>query len=238
MTARALFRFSRLAEILKHSYPILIVLGLVASRVPFGPMVLWAVLTNLVIFVFIHMVNDLEDAEDDARDPVKALRNPVAAGDLHPKTAARVAIATGFLSVIMLAPFPPAARMVGLSLILLGFLYSWRKVRLKGVPLADLIIHGYTLAAGQILFFALLEGGTLDITTLLVATGAFVFSMGSDLYNEIRDWGVDRDAGLTNTAGLIGYSRAKVMMFSFYAVGVLTIGGACIHLYLVGRLGS
>jgi 4-hydroxybenzoate polyprenyltransferase len=239
LTLGVLLRFSRVGEILKYSFPILVGLGLVASRAPLGWLTLWAVLANLVIFVFIHMVNDLEDAGDDARDPVKAARNPVASGELPRRTAARVVLVTGAAGALMLAPFPPAAAGVGLTVILLGSLYSWRPVRLKSVPVADLITHGYAGAAGQILFFAFLDGATRDITTLLIAAGAFVFSMGGDLYNEIRDWDVDRDVGLANTAGVLGYERAKLLMIGCYAVGVLTVGGACAFLFdVMGRLRS
>jgi 4-hydroxybenzoate polyprenyltransferase len=239
MTAATLLRFSRVVEILKYSYPILVALGIAGARVSLlDPHVWWAVAVNLVIFVFVHMINDLEDAEDDARDPAKAVRNPVASGELAPRTAGRVVLVTGIGASVMLSPFPFAAQAVGLSVMLVGVLYSWRPVRPKARPVVDLLTHGYMLAAGQILFFAFLEGATLDAYTLLLAAGAFVFSMGGDLYNEIRDWGVDRDAGLGNTAGLVGYARARLLMLAFYATGAATVGVTCAMRFgVLGRLG-
>jgi 4-hydroxybenzoate polyprenyltransferase len=82
-----------------------------------------------VAFAFI--INDVEDAPDDALNTAKVKRNPVSAADLLARTGRLasfcVAITAGLVFAILgIWPF-----IYGLSCLVVAYLYSWRLVRLK-----------------------------------------------------------------------------------------------------------
>ena len=111
----------------------------------------------------------------------------------------------------------------GLIITLIGYLYSAKPFRFKSRPLIDIISHGFFLAEAEILIFALLPGSQFDVKTLLIAIGVYLFSMGGDLYNELRDWIVDREVGLKNTASILGYNVTRILSYLFYGIGVLSV---------------
>ena len=59
-------------------------LGAAASRGSFGWLLIGVLVANWLAVGFAFMINDVEDAPDDALNPAKALRNPVSAGVLSP----------------------------------------------------------------------------------------------------------------------------------------------------------
>jgi len=186
--------------------------------------VILALVGSLLAGTFFAMFNDVEDAEDDARNERKAARNPVAAGRLGKRYAyaASAVMAAGALCLYSLTS--PATFGVGVSLVVVGFLYSWRPVRLKALVALDLLSHGYFLAAGIMLAGYFATARTVSSSNVLVAALAVsLISMGSDLYNEIRDFDTDRKARLMNTAALLGLPRAKLMRTTLTLLGLSLI---------------
>jgi 4-hydroxybenzoate polyprenyltransferase len=76
------------------------------------------------------MINDVEDAPDDALNSAKVKQNPVSAADLSARTGRLasfcVAITAGLVFAILgIWPF-----IYSLSCLVVAYLYSWRLVRL------------------------------------------------------------------------------------------------------------
>ncbi len=184
---------------------------------------------NILATTFAFMINDVEDAEDDAKDEKKAKRNPISAGHISRNFGYVVSFSVAFLALLLYLLLDTKTFLVGLSLIVLGFLYSWKKVRLKGMPFLDILSHGYFLAGGILLasFFPFSSDLSLVLPPFLVA---YTISIAGDLFNEIRDFTVDRKAGLKNTVSIIGLRPSVIFKTLMYiTAAVLGIFVAYTH---------
>src|SRR5688572_19744012 len=74
-------RLTRAKVILRDSLSFLIVLGLIA-RWKLDVSFVIGIFVITLIFAYAFAVNDIEDADDDAKDPKKKSRNPVSSGYL------------------------------------------------------------------------------------------------------------------------------------------------------------
>jgi 4-hydroxybenzoate polyprenyltransferase len=184
-----------------------------------GLRLLVVLLGNLLAVAFAFMFNDVEDAPDDALTPAKAARNPISAGRLSPRTGygASLAIAIGGLSLYAALGLWPLA--LGGLCLALGWLYSWRRVRLKAIPVADLISHGLMLAALQFLcaYTAFQPGGRPWLAPCLFVVA---ISMYGQLFNQLRDLDGDRQAGVNHTVARIGRRTAYILMILLLLVAL------------------
>ncbi|WP_437756156.1 UbiA family prenyltransferase [Sorangium sp. So ce1389] len=181
---------------------------------------------NLLLTVFAFAINDVEDAEDDARDPRKAARNPVSARLLG-RTAA---VAASWLSALaglgLLLRFGPWVVLLGCINIALGFAYSVKRVRLKALPFVDLISHGLFLGTLQFLTTVRAGAPAVPVAAVLGACLICAVSMTGDLWNEIRDYDVDRQTGIRNTASVLDVRRIEPLlphMFAWPSAGILLL---------------
>jgi len=116
--------------------------------------------------------------------------------------------------------------LVALSNIFVGILYSWKKLRLKSLPLLDVLSHAYLLATVQILYFLAYPRAVFTETSVLILIGVTLFSIGGDLSNEVRDYASDREAKLHNTASLLKERNAKIVavLCNFLGIGIVALG--------------
>jgi len=218
----AYYQLTRLGEIFE-SFPIVIVLAIIAARITLNWEVVTATIANLCIWLTAFSINDINDAEDDALDPDKVNRNPISAKRL---TKAEGYFLLNILIVITLVIILLTNKKVlvfGIFTLVVCLLYSMKPIRLKARPIIDTISHAFFLAAAQVIFFGFLPGATFDYLTISMATALFIFSIGGDLYNEVRDWEVDRKVGLNNTASILGYKMAALMANLFRIIGVIIV---------------
>ncbi len=176
------------------------------------PLSVWNVgavlLTNFCAFVFAFMINDIEDSEDDRLDPDKALRNPVSAGHITRQRAYRYTLIMGSISLVIAGLLGWKVLAVDLIVLSLGFLYSWRRVRLKSFPIIDIVSHALFLGTLQFIATVLLVNPEPDIVLVLWGAGSiFCVSLMGDIHNELRDYAVDQTVGLRNTAQLLRLNR-------------------------------
>lgn len=178
-------------------------------------------LANLLAVTFAFMINDTEDAPDDARDAARAARNPVASGVLTRREAWMASLVTAALAVTLFSVLPLRAFLAGLLTLGLAFLYSWRPVRLKAHPLVDVIAHVLMLSALLFLtgYFTYHDvPGRAWLVALIVA----LVSAYGQLYNQVRDFAPDRAAGLHNTAALLGeHAARRAMYLCLWGAGLL-----------------
>jgi 4-hydroxybenzoate polyprenyltransferase len=215
----ALFRFTRCKEYLFFVI-ITSLLGAAVAKGFFGWKLVGVLAANLLAVAFAFMINDIEDAPDDALDPAKAKRNPVSAAELSVTTARLVAFSVALaagLVYIFLGIWP---LVTGLGCLVLAYLYSWRRIRLKSRPFADLISHGLMLSGLQFLaaYFA------FEPAPFSRWGYPFVFivaiSLYGELFNELRDLEGDRKAGIRHTANFIGQKPAYWLMMGLLLVGI------------------
>jgi len=173
--------------------------------------VLTVLAANALAVTFAFMVNDLADAPDDARDPARAARNAVASGMLAARTGWGASAIVAGLALALYAALPAPAALTGSMTLLLGLLYSWRPVRLKAWPLADVIAHLLMLSALLVLAGYLAFDAAPGRVWWVVAAAGLISAYGQ-LYNQVRDDAQDRAAGLRNTTAFLGTARARMAM--------------------------
>jgi 4-hydroxybenzoate polyprenyltransferase len=205
-------------------------LGVIAARGAVGWPLVGVLAANWLAVAFAFMINDVEDADDDALDPTKVKRNPVSAGDLSPRRAYAASLGVALLSACVYALVGGLPFIAGVTCLLLGFFYSWRPVRLKSMPLFDLASHCLMLAGLQ--FIAAYVTFTTELGPRFFWPLAFTMavSLYGELYNELRDLPGDRAAGLKHTACLVGSGPAHWLMMTCLAVG---IGAGLVCLFVI-----
>jgi 4-hydroxybenzoate polyprenyltransferase len=185
---------------------------------------------NLLLTIFAFAINDVEDADDDARDPQKAVRNPISARLLGRPAALAVSWFSALGGLLLLLRFGTLVLLLGVLNVALGFLYSVRRVRLKAMPVVDLLSHGLFLGTLQFLTTAYAWAPRLPWEAALGAILICTVSMAGDLWNEIRDHDVDRRTGIRNTASLFDVRRLEPLLphlFVWPSVGLsLLVVGA------------
>lgn len=158
---------------------------------------------------FVYAVNDIEDAEDDAHDPKKILRNPVSAGLLTKKSAYFTANILALISFIIFIYFGLWTTIIGLVALLTGFLYSYKRIRLKSVPILDIISHALFLGSFQVLTVSLAHRNPPNLSVYALTILIFLYSAFGDINNEIRDFEVDKKTKINNTAQLLNLKRTE-----------------------------
>jgi len=202
-----------------------------------GLRLLVVLLGNLLVVAFAFMINDVEDAPDDALTPAKAVRNPISAGRLSPRIGygASFAVAIGGLTLNAALGMWPLA--LGGLCLALGLLYSWRRVRLKAIPVADLLSHVLMLAALQFLcaYTAFQPGGQPWLAPCLFVVA---ISMYGQLFNQLRDLDGDRRAGVNHTAARIGpraaYTLMILLLLAALALLALSVWQGSVPLWTMG----
>ena len=179
-------------------------------------------LANWTAVGFAFMINDIEDAPDDALSSSKINRNPVSAGLITPKTARIWTFIVGVISAALFALLGTWPFIFGLLSLILGYLYSYRGVRLKTIAFLDVLSHCLMLAGLQFLT------GYFTYSTTLVRNWLWPFlfvvciSVYGELYNEIRDFEGDQAAQLRHTAIVLGSRTSHVLMLAILVLGIFS----------------
>lgn len=195
------------------------------------------VAANVLAVAFAFMINDIEDAQDDARDPVRGARNAVSTGQITPRTAWIVTLLTGIAALMLFALAGPHVLVAGALTVGLSVLYSWRPVRLKALPLVDVIAHVLMLAALLFLAGYVTYSDSLHDAWIMAAALALISAYGQ-LYNQLRDYDIDRLAGLRNSASILGQQGTQLILrICLVAAGVLLITSIVLGYLPLGFVG-
>jgi 4-hydroxybenzoate polyprenyltransferase len=181
------------------------------------PVLLFVALSSMSAFV----LNDIMDVEEDkARGD---WRNPIASGRLG---KGAVLLAFAVLALLSLIPLPfmeLRVTAIGITALLLLWIYSWGP-RLKDRPILDLMTHGAGPALYALMGYALY--GSLNIAPLLLAVIVFMLSCTSCILQQIRDMDAATRAA-RRTTSLIGMKRsvdlAMVLMLISIMIYVLMV---------------
>ena len=222
---RGLIRLTRWKEFIPFVIPLTLMGALLAAR-PNNTSLDWrlvaVILGNIMAVAYAFMINDIEDAPDDARDPDRAARNPIANGEIGVRIGYAACRVVAALTLILYAFGGLSVFLIGAATLLLSHLYSWRPVRLKAWPVTDVVSHSLMLS-GLLLLAGYYIYDSQPGIVWLVAAGATLASVYGQLYNQLRDYEMDKAAGLYNTAILLGEANARRVMY--LAVG---LAAACL----------
>lgn len=226
----AFYRLSRINVILHDYFPYLTIVTIIAVGFKISVLDYFlGIVVSLLVHCYAFIVNDCEDAEDDARDEKKAKRNPISSGFITYKQGILILQLTAIPALIIVFVFQGIpAFLVILSAIITGHLYSWKKLRYKSYPFIDVLSHAYALASFQVLYFMLMPNAEVNIISILAFFAVGLISIGGSLYNQVRDWKVDVAAKLNNTAITIGKNNAQLLSVAFYSIGVSLVSVAIV----------
>lgn len=220
-----LIRLTRWQEYVAFVIPLTVLGGLLAAR-PHNLMLDWrlAVITlaNILAVAYAFMINDIEDAPDDALDPERAARNPITSGEIGVRVGYAACRLVAGVTLVLYAFGGLSVFLIGVGTLLLSHLYSWRPVRLKAWPVTDVVSHslmlsGLLLLAGYFIYDA--QPGIV----WFVAAAVTLVSVYGQLYNQLRDYDMDKAAGLHNTAIILGENNTRWAMY--LAIG---LAGVCL----------
>jgi 4-hydroxybenzoate polyprenyltransferase len=197
-------------------------LGIAAAKGEFGWPFVGVLVANWLAVAFSFMINDVEDAEDDALNPLKVKRNPVSARDISYKGAYRASYIVAALSAVTYALLGVGPFVMGIFCLLLGYFYS-ASVRLKKRAFWDLASHGLMLAGLQLLAAYLTFGDFKSWAWFFPFLFVWGISEYGELFNEVRDLDGDLAAGLRHTGAMLGRKRTGILMS--IAIGIGVIGG-------------
>jgi 4-hydroxybenzoate polyprenyltransferase len=173
-------------------------------------------LANFLSFAFAFMVNDIEDAEDDALDPRKVKRNPVSAKIISKEHAAFYTFLVGAASLLIFASLGVVVFFIGALSLVLGILYSWKKIRLKAWPVVDILSHALFLGTLEFLAASLVDAKYPPLPLIIwVGFSLFLISVCGDIRNELEDYKADQLAGLKNTSQLFSLYRFRRLFALF-----------------------
>ncbi len=227
----AALRLTRWREHFPFTIPLTIIGGLLAVE-PQSVAVDWrlvAVLAaNLLAMSFAFMLNDIEDAPDDARDPDKKLHNAISSGLLSRRDGLIVTWATFIISLILYAASGTLALLLGLVTLALCYLYSAHPFRFKARPFTDVISHALMLS-GLLIATGFFTYANEPGPVWLVMAAAALFSAYGQFYNQVADYEVDKQAGLENTAVLLGERPTAILSFLSIAAALLCMVAAMLQ---------
>lgn len=222
---RGLIRLTRWKEYVPFVVPLTILGTLLATR-PNDILLDWRLIAvtaaNILAVAYAFMINDIEDAPDDARDPDRAARNPISSGQIGVRIGYAACRVIAALTLILYALGGVWALVIGIVTLLLSHLYSWRPVRLKAWPVTDVVSHSLMLS-GLLLLAGYFTYHTQPGIVWFVAASVTLVSVYGQLYNQLRDFETDKAAGLFNTAIVLGENNTRRVMYLF-----IGLAGVCL----------
>jgi len=199
-------------------------LGIAAADGVFGWRFLIVLIANWLAVGFAFMINDVEDAPDDALSENKTKRNPVSAGIISPQLAKITSFVAAFLAAVLYGTLGLWPFIFGLFGLVLGYIYSYRGIRLKTIAFFDLISHCLMLAGLQFVCAYFSFTSQLNEKWLFPFLFVVCISIYGELFNEIRDLEDDRKAQLRHTAIVLGERASHILMLVVLSIG--SISGA------------
>ena len=231
-TLKGLAKLTRFDE---YVYFVIIttLLGVASARGAFDWRFFVIIPANWLAVGFAFMINDVEDAPDDALAHEKSRRNPISAGLITPKTARIASFSVAGLSAILFGVLGLWPFVFGLISLILGYLYSYRGIRLKTIAFFDILSHSLMLAGLQFLTGYFTYASQLGQNWFWPFTFVMAISIYGEIFNEIRDIQGDREAGLRHTAIVLGEHNAHILMIFILGLGIFAGAVSLIMIELI-----
>lgn len=223
MGARGLLRLTRAREHIPFVIPISLtgaLLSASSSAAPLDWRVAAVATANVLAVTYAFMINDIEDSQDDALSSLSAKRNAISSGSVSPSVGWMGAGLILVTSLVLYLLLGGRTALIGTTTLAVSHLYSWRWTRLKSIFVLDVVSHAAMLGGLLLLsaYFVYDPSPGWGWTLILAVT---LFSAYGQLYNQLRDFQVDKAVGLQNTAIELGPRRTTQIMYGLLALSVL-----------------
>ena len=217
---RGLIRLTRYRDYLAF-VTITTLLGAIAADASLSWKLILVLIANQLAVGFAFMINDVEDAEDDAINPAKLNRNPVSCAAVSRRDGYIYSFIVAGLSALTYAFLGWVPFILGIISLLTGFYYSWKPVRLKNMFLIDMFSHCFMLAGLQYLPAFYTFQNQMTTKGFFPLLFVILFSLYGELFNELRDLEHDLKAGLRHTAAILGHKATFRLMVGIALIGVV-----------------
>jgi len=214
-------RLTRVKDYLPNSFAIFFLVFLISPQNFISLKTVIVFLANLFITAFIYAFNDVEDAEDDYHASEKSERNPISNEELTKTEGYLISSLLLLIGLFLLSTVSLLVFSLGLALALLGFFYSWKSVRLKSIPIADLVFHIICLGVLQF-FITYLAFRSLDLLVIPFLMIIIPSSLIIQVLFEMRDFNVDKKTKINNTIQKLGKFDIKL---SLIFLGIIATAG-------------
>lgn len=222
-------RLTRWREHVPFTIPLTLAGGLLAveaSQATVDWKLFAVIIANILAMAFAFMINDVEDAPDDALNPKKKLHNVISAGILTRREGWIVTWATFAISLVLYGISGMWTLILGGLTLALCYLYSAHPFRLKARPITDVLSHVLMLS-GLLVVTGYFTYDANPQNAWLVIIAATLFSAYGQFYNQIDDYEVDKAAGLKNTVVLLGKTPTLILSYASL-IGALACMGIAI----------
>lgn len=223
MKVKAIIGLTRWREHVPYTIPLVIMGALIAlelNNLAFTWRIFPVLIANILAMSFAFMINDVEDAPDDARDPRKKAHNVISSGILsYAEGVALSAITFGLALALYALGGWKTFGTGGLTLVLC-YLYSAHPFRLKARPIVDVLSHA-TMLAGLLMLSGYMIYDAYPDQAWFIIIAVTLGSAYGQFYNQIDDFSLDKKAGLKNTAMLLGKRLTQLLMYGCLAGAVL-----------------
>jgi len=227
LNIESLLRLTRADEYLKVLFLVFPLIFLISPQNLFTYKSIVVFLANLFLTAFSYTFNDIEDAEDDYHDTVKRARNTITSKELTKNQSYSFSLLLLFTGLILLYFISPIVFILGLVLALIGFLYSWKPVRLKAIPIIDLISHVVFLGALQFLV-TYLAFRSLDLLVIPFLMIIIPYSLMNQISGELTDFKVDKTTKINNTVQKFGEFNLK---WTLAILSVIVVAGFSVLIF-------
>lgn len=209
----AMIRLTRWREHVPFTIPLTLVGSLLAIEASSGTVdwrVFAVIAANVLSMSFAFVINNIEDAPDDALDSSKRDRNVISNGTLSRRQGWHLAAAAFAIALALYALSGAWTLACGVVTLILCYLYSAHPFRLKARPLTDVVSHALMLS-GLLMMTGYFAYDSDPQAAWLVIMAAILFSAYGQFYNQVDDYDMDKAAGLQNTVVLLGMPLTRAL---------------------------
>ena len=221
---RTLLGLARLTRFDEYAYLVIIttLLGAAAAGGDFNWRLVILLLANWLAVGFAYMINDIEDAPDDALSTIRTKCNPVSSGLISTNKGRIAAFLTSLVAIGLFASLGLWPLIFGIICIILGILYSNKSIRLKTIAFLDVVINGLILAGLPFLSGYFTYASRLNKTWFWSFIFVMSISIYGELYNELKNLKGDRLARFQHTAIALGERAAELLLFGMLILAFST----------------
>ncbi len=177
-------------------------------------------IANIMAVVATFMINDIEDSIADGEDRMKEYKNPITSKTISNKTGYIATAAVMVLALITYSNLNTQTLLFGISLMTVGFLYAFRKIRLRNRPPMDMLAHLYGAVITLTAFAAFEYYGSLMVFPMLIAV---VNSLVVQFGNQTRDYKSDRKAGERTSVRVIGLEKSRLVYKTLLTINAILV---------------
>jgi len=238
--------FPRLILDIVIFYIVVTFMGGIGSRTTDFGLFLQAAIAVYCVLAFSFVYNDIVDREDDKHSPykpisikefyeaslgikkqdgVKRFENPFSFGVMNVSGGYILMAVFAVLALVLSFGFGGGWGVLITALTLvLGIVYSGiGSVRVKSVPVLDILSHALLLAGFPVLIYYTMDITKLTAGSFLIFLGAAIGSLGGSFHNQYRDFEDDQASGIKNSSSIVGRNRSRVIGLAAYAIAAILI---------------